>query len=166
MSSTNIEKKEPFIRIAQIKNVPKKRKILVRIISVLASIFAVGLFVNIVGNISIFTALGEMFKGTFGDFSSAKSVEIKMWDTAIYTAKLLVIAVALTPAFKMRFWNIGAEGQILIGSLVTAFLMHDLGDKLSRPLLYICMFLGCMLAGALWGIIPAFFKAKWGTNET
>lgn len=166
MSNQNTEKKDPFIRIAQIKNVPKKRKIFVRIAAVLVAFLAVGLFVNIVGNISLFTAIKEMFKGTFGDFKSIKSVEIKMWDTAIYTAKLLVIAVALTPAFKMRFWNIGAEGQIIIGSLVTAFVMHNLGDKLSTPVLYIFMFLGCMAAGTLWGIIPAIFKAKWGTNET
>ena len=76
------------------------------------------------------------------------------------------ISLAVTPAFKMRFWNIGAEGQVLIGGLATAACMICLADKLSNGMVILCMILASILAGAVWGFLPAFFKAKWNTNET
>ena len=79
---------------------------------------------------------------------------------------LLCISVALAPAFKMRFWNIGAEGQVLAGGIATAACMIYLGGKIPTPLLFLVMILASVAAGALWGFIPALFKAKWGTNET
>ena len=79
---------------------------------------------------------------------------------------LLGISLAVTPAFKMRFWNIGAEGQVLIGCLATAACMICLGDKLPNGLLILIMIVAAIAAGALWGFLPAFFKARWNTNET
>ncbi|MDY5512614.1 MAG: ABC transporter permease, partial [Eubacteriales bacterium] len=76
------------------------------------------------------------------------------------------ISLAVTPAFKMRFWNIGAEGQVLIGCLATAACMICLGDKLPNGLLILIMIVAAIAAGALWGFLPAFFKARWNTNET
>ena len=81
-------------------------------------------------------------------------------------AALLCIGIALAPAFKMRFWNIGAEGQVLMGGMATAMCMLFLGSKLPTPLLFLVMVLTSLLAGALWSFIPAFFKAFWNTNET
>ncbi|MFQ7549108.1 MAG: ABC transporter permease subunit [Blautia marasmi] len=78
---------------------------------------------------------------------------------------LLIPALGLTLAFKMRFWNIGAEGQIIMGAVFATFFALFCWD-FPHWLLMICMFLAGMLGGALWGIIPAFFKAKFGTNET
>lgn len=66
----------------------------------------------------------------------------------------------------MRFWNIGAEGQILAGGIATAAVMIYLGDTLSTPVLLVIMFVVSALAGALWGFIPAIFKARFNTNET
>ena len=82
------------------------------------------------------------------------------------TAILLGISLAITPAFKMRFWNIGAEGQVLIGGLATVSVMFFLGDKLPYPLLILVMVVASILAGIIWAVIPAFFKAMWNTNET
>ena len=79
---------------------------------------------------------------------------------------LLLIAIGLTPAFKMKFWNIGAEGQILVGGAATAALMIYAGDSLPTPVLMILMFVASMAAGIIWGIIPAIFKAYFNTNET
>ena len=81
-------------------------------------------------------------------------------------AILLGISLAVTPAFKMRFWNIGAEGQVLIGGLATAACMICLADKMSSGAVILCMIVASIAAGALWGFLPAFFKAKWNTNET
>ena len=67
----------------------------------------------------------------------------------------------------MRFWNIGGEGQVLIGGLATAACMILLGDRIPNWLLIVVMVVGQLsLAGAIWGFIPAFFKARWNTNET
>ena len=81
-------------------------------------------------------------------------------------AVLLCISLAVTPAFKMRFWNIGAEGQTLAGCLATTAVMICLSDKMSNGMLILTMTVAAVAAGALWGFIPAFFKAKWNTNET
>ena len=90
----------------------------------------------------------------------------RLWVTIRDALALLCIAVAITPAFRMHFWNIGAEGQVLIGCLATAACMICLGDKLPNALLILVMLVAAVAAGALWGFLPSFFKAKWNTNET
>ena len=79
---------------------------------------------------------------------------------------LLCIGVGLAPAFKMRFWNIGAEGQVLIGGIVTAGFMRAFGGDIPTPALLVIMAVVSLLAGAAWGMVPATFKAVWNTNET
>lgn len=71
---------------------------------------------------------------------------------------LLCVSLALTPAFKMRFWNIGGEGQVLIGGLATAACMICLGGKIPNALLILTMIVASMLAGAIWALIPAFLR--------
>ena len=100
-----------------------------------------------------------MFDGAFG-------TKRKMWILGQNLAILLVVSLAVTPAFKMRFWNVGGEGQILIGGLATAACMILLGDKLPNWALILLMVLASVAAGALWGTIPAICKARWNTNET
>lgn len=100
-----------------------------------------------------------MFKGAFG-------TPRKTWILFQNIAILLCISIAVTPAFKMRFWNIGGEGQVLMGGLATAACMILLGDKVPNAVLIPVMVIASILGGAIWGVIPAFFKAKWNTNET
>ena len=100
-----------------------------------------------------------MFDGAFG-------TKRKMWILGQNLAILLIVSLAVTPAFKMRFWNVGGEGQILIGGLATAACMILLGDKMPNWALILLMILASVAAGALWGTIPAICKAKWNTNET
>ena len=100
-----------------------------------------------------------MFDGAFG-------TKRKMWILGQNLAILLVVSLAVTPAFKMRFWNVGGEGQILIGGLATAACMILLGDKMPNWALILLMILASVAAGALWGTIPAICKARWNTNET
>ena len=96
-----------------------------------------------------------------GSFGSSRKFMVLLQNTAM----LLCIALALTPAFKMRFWNIGGEGQALAGALASAACMILMKNQ-SNWVVIPCMVLTSILAGALWGAIPAFFKAKFGTNET
>ena len=98
----------------------------------------------------------------YGAFGTAR----KTWMTLQNLAILLGISLAVTPAFKMRFWNIGAEGQVLMGALATAAVMVNLGGRVNGWLLFAAMLAASILAGALWGFIPAWFKARFGTNET
>ena len=159
--------KEPFVRIVK-KGLPSPaRAIGVRAASLLVALLICSLYILIVGRgeVTIGNAFAQMWNGTFGIPGNARSMRIMMWDTAIYAAKLLCVAVALAPAFKMKFWNIGAEGQIVMGGLATAIIMHDFGD-LPKPLMLVLMLVVCVICGAIWGVIPAVFKAYWGTNET
>ena len=100
-----------------------------------------------------------MINGCFG-------TSRRTWNLAQEISILLCVSLALTPAFRMRFWNLGGEGQILIGGLACAACMILLGDKIPNGLLILIMSVAAIAAGAIWALIPAFFKAKWGTNET
>ena len=100
-----------------------------------------------------------IFNGSFGS-------PRKVWVLLQNIAMLLCIALAVTPAFKMRFWNIGGEGQVLAGALAAAACMICLRNTLPNALVILCMCVSSILAGALWGFLPAYFKAKYNTNET
>ena len=88
------------------------------------------------------------------------------WNLFQNTAILLCVSLAVTPAFKMKFWNIGAEGQVLIGGLATATCMIFLGEKLPPAVLIPVMLVCAVVAGALWGLVPAWFKTRFNSNET
>ena len=100
-----------------------------------------------------------MFAGAFG-------TPRKLWILGQNLAILLCVSLAVTPAFKMRFWNVGGEGQILIGGLATAACMILLCDQLPNWLLIAVMVVAACVAGGIWGAVPAICKAKWNTNET
>ncbi|MBQ9004762.1 MAG: ABC transporter permease [Atopobiaceae bacterium] len=100
-----------------------------------------------------------MFKGAFG---SPRKIWILLQEIAV----LLCVALALTPAFRMKFWNLGGEGQILAGSLASAACMICLGDKIPNAVLILLMLVCSLAAGAVWAGIPAVAKARWNTNET
>ena len=97
-----------------------------------------------------------------GSFGSPRRVWVLLQNLAI----LLSVSLAVTPAFRMRFWNVGGEGQMLAGGLATAACMICLRDALPNWAVIACMVAASIVAGAIWGGIPAIFKAKWNTNET
>ena len=97
-----------------------------------------------------------------GSFGTVRKFWVLLQEMAI----LLCVSLAVTPAFKMRFWNIGGEGQVLIGGLATAACMFYFGGRMPNALLIVVMIAASIVAGAVWALIPAFFKARWNTNET
>ena len=97
-----------------------------------------------------------------GSFASPRRFWVLMQNISI----LLIISLAMAPAFRMRFWNIGGEGQVMMGVLATSSCMIMLGGKIPNALLIVIEIAAAIIAGALWGAIPAFFKSRWDTNET
>lgn len=158
--SMQFTKKEPLVRMVKRDSIPVWKGILIRVLAVLAALIIDALFIFLVTGLDPLGVYGAMFQGTFG------GVKLMRFKWAIEeTAKLLIVAVALAPAFKMRFWNIGGEGQVLVGALWTAFCMIKF-PALPAYLLFPLMAVGAMVCGAIWGLIPAVFKAKFSTNET
>ena len=159
MSNSQVKVKEPFVRIVKRDGTTMKNKVIARAVAILLALIVDAIFIFAVTGLNPLSVYGVMFQGTFGTgirFSWA------MRDLVT----LLCIAVALAPAFKMRFWNIGAEGQVLVGGLTTALVMVYFGNSLPTPVLFIVMLVSSIVAGGLWGFVPAFFKAHWNTNET
>ena len=154
-----MNKKEPFIHISKRPQLTWKRAWLIRGGAILLALGFCGSITLLVTGLDPLKVYAGMAEGCFG--TSRKS-----WILFQNLAVLLCISLAVTPAFKMRFWNIGAEGQVLVGALATAACMVLLGGKLPNWQVNIIMCVAAVAAGALWGLIPAFFKAKWNTNET
>ena len=152
-------KNEPLLRITKRGGITRTRAYTIRIAAVLLSLVVSGIFIFAVTKLNPVAVYEAIFDGAFG--SPRRS-----WVTIRDSMMLLCIGIGLAPAFKMKFWNIGAEGQVLIGGIVTAGLMRALGNSLPTPVLLLLMALVSLIAGALWGVIPATFKAVWNTNET
>ncbi len=157
-TSDKLEPQAPLLRIAKREDLPLWYAWSVRLAAVLMSLLICALLIYAITGLNPLSVYGAMFKGAFGTTR-------RSWVTVRDTMMLLCIGVGLAPAFKMRFWNIGAEGQILVGGIATAACMIYL-DALPTPLLLLVMLLVSILAGAIWGVIPAIFKAQWNTNET
>lgn len=97
-----------------------------------------------------------------GTFASPKTFVKLLWETGI----LFIVAVALTPAFKMKFWNIGAEGQVLMGALGALIALKFVAPHVPNVLGIFVELLMAVIFAAVWSGIPAFFKARFNTNET
>lgn len=150
---------EPKFHIVKRTSIPPLKAWLVRIISVLLALVVCAMLTMVLTHENPFSVYGTMIKGAFG-------TSRRVWNLLQSLAMLLCVSLAITPAFKMRFWNIGGEGQVLVGGLATAACMILLGDKIPNALLIIVMIIASIVAGAVWAVIPAIFKAKYNTNET
>ena len=154
-----MNKKQSLFHIAKRDTLPWYKSFAIRGCAILLALVVCAVVTMLLTGENPVNIFATIFKGAFG---SAR----KSWVTFQNLAVLLGISLAVTPAFKMRFWNIGAEGQVLIGCLATAACMICLADKLPNVVLILVSLAAALAAGALWGFLPAFFKAKWNTNET
>lgn len=152
-------KREPLFHITKRGQLPVAKAIGIRAAAIILALIVGGIvsvFVTGKNPIDIYVSI---FNGAFGNAD-------RTWITFQEIAVLLGISLAVTPAFRMRFWNTGAEGQVLIGCLATAACMLWIGGSVPGWLLIVIMLGASIAAGMLWGLLPAFFKAFWGTNET
>ncbi len=159
-----------MLHISKRAGLPAWKAWLIRGAAILLALIVCSIVTVIVTKLNPLTVFKTMFDGTFGSSR-------RIWVTVYRIVILLGISLAVTPAFKMRFWNIGAEGQVLIGALAAAMCMFYAGKMpffqdpnvslaVKNLILIPCMVLASLLAGALWGFLPAFFKSRWNTNET
>ena len=155
----NKQSKGPLVHIVKRGNLPWYASWGIRLLAIVLALVACALVTTVTTGENPIQVYAAMIDGAFG---TAR----KTWITFQNMSVLLCISLAVTPAFRMRFWNIGAEGQTLAGCLATAACMILLADKLPNWLLICTMVLSAIAAGAVWGLIPAIFKAKWNTNET
>ena len=155
----NEKKKEPFFHVVKRDALPWYQSVGIRAVAIILALIVCGIVTTLTTGINPVEVYQSVFSGAFG---TAR----KTWITLQNMSVLLLIALALTPAFKMKFWNIGGEGQVLIGGLAAAACMICLGEKVPNVVVIVCMVVSSVAAGAIWGFIPAFFKAKWNTNET
>ena len=151
--------KEPLVHIVKRSDIEPWKAWGIRIAAVLLGMLVSALFINGITNLNPAAVFKSMFAGAFG-------TDKRIWQTLKDMSLLLCIGIGLAPAFKLRFWNVGAEGQVLIGGLVSAALMINLGGKIPNGVLLILMALCAVVCGAVWGLIPAYFKSKYRTNET
>ena len=151
--------REPLFHITKRSAIVWWKAWIIRILAVLAALIICGLLTLSLTGLNPIKVYASMIEGAFGTTR-------RVWNLFQNVAILLCISLAVTPAFKMRFWNIGAEGQVLIGGLATATCMIFLGGKLPLGVLLPIMIAASIVAGAVWALIPAIFKAKWNANET
>ncbi|MGN1138326.1 MAG: ABC transporter permease [Ruminococcus sp.] len=153
------KKHEPLFHIAKRDTLPMYKSWMIRGVAIILALIVAGIVTMLLTGENPLKVYSTMVSGAFGS-------PRRIWSLLQSLAMLLCVSLAVTPAFKMRFWNIGAEGQVLIGGLATAACMITLGDKVPNSLLIVIMIFSSIAAGAIWALIPAFFKAKFNTNET
>lgn len=147
-----------MIRISKRSGIPVWLSVLIRVIAIVLALGLCLLLTLLFTGKDPLRVLTEMVGGSFGTSK-------RLWEFLQRTMILACIAVGLAPAFKMHFWNVGAEGQMLMGGLGALILMKFAWKLPSLPLLLL-MALLAIVFGAIWGMIPGFFKAKWNANET
>lgn len=151
--------KEPFVHIIKRSDIKPAMSWGIRVAAVLLALIVCGIITSSVTKENPIEVYSAIWDGSFG---TAR----KRWILLQNIAMLLGVSLAVTPAFKMRCWNLGAEGQTLIGALASATCMILLSGKLPNWAVITCMFITSLVIGAIWAGIPAIFKARWNTNET
>lgn len=127
------------------------------IIAVLLAFLAGAILLLILGADPI-RAYSTMIEGAFGNQAS-------VFRTLTRATPLLIIAIGICIAFRGGVTNIGAEGQVFVGAITATSFSLGLGVTLPAPLLAPLTLVVGFLAGAFWGAIPGFLKARFDVNE-
>ena len=155
----NKHTKEPLLHIVKRAALPRAKAWAIRLGSIVAALIVCALVTTLLTGENPLRVYATLISGAVG-------TPRRIWALLQNMAILLCISLAVTPAFRMKFWNLGAEGQVLMGSLASAACMILLGEKLPNGAVILLMTVTSLAAGAFWGLIPALCKAKWNTNET
>ena len=157
---------EPLIHLSKRESISPIKSWLIRLAAILLGLLVCGLVAYILSDRlrSGKKSLLDFYYSFLvkGSFQSSR----KMWKFFKNMAVLQCISLAVTPAFRMQFWNTGAEGQTLMGVWGAIAVAFHFGGRVPEGLLLVLMLAAALLCGAIWALIPAIFKARWNTNET
>ena len=156
--------REPLFHVAKRDDMAWWKAWCIRSVTIILSVLLVGIISMMLTEKGLFETFEIMYRGVFGRIETGSTV--MLWKYLQEIAILLCLALALTPAFKMKFWNCGAEGQALMGGFAAMICMIELGGKVPDGLLIAIIAVASIFAGMLWGFVPAVFKAYFNTNET
>lgn len=144
------------IHIAQRAPMPAWKNTLLRLLAVVLALLIGALFIACLG-LNPLKVYETMITGAI----EKKTARVNVIKNAI---PLAIVALGVTLAFRMKFWNIGAEGQICVGAIAASFFAYNF--EWPSWLMITVMALAGFVAGGIYGLIPAYFKTKYGTNET
>ena len=159
MSNNVKAKREPLFHIVKREDLKIGYKIMIYAIAIVVSLFIGGIISSLASKGDPFSFFVSLIDGCFG---SAR----KLWVFLQQMALILSVSMALVPAFKMKFWNLGGNGQILIGGLAAIACMFYMGGKAKDGVIILVAVIASALAGAIWALIPALCKAFFNTNES
>ncbi len=151
----------PSVSLVKRDDMKKSKAIGIKIASFIGTFLFAMFLCFLVIKENYFEIIGTLFEGAF----------IRPWKLALDVVLFLGFGIAIVPCFKMKYWNMGANGQVLIAALVSIVLMFYMEDWAAKStfnniLLILLMITASIVAGVIWGVIPAVFKTKFGTNET
>ena len=146
-----------MLKIVKRKSLSKKEHVVIQSLAIVLALLFAAIFIGMTGNNPVKVYL-SMLDGAFGN-------SFRFKETIINSIPLIITSLGIIISFKMKFWNIGGEGQFVMGAVLGSYfaLYHN---TLPKPLLLIIMLIAGFVAGGLWGIIPAYFRTKFKTNET
>ena len=158
MSSHGTQAKEPLLRMVKRDTLSRKKAWGIRAAAFILSLVTGGIVILCLGHnpISVYIS---MVKGAWGSSTV-------IHETVKIAVPLLITAIGISFAFKMKFWNIGGEGQILVGAVAAGAFGLFTAHIFPKLPLVLLMMLASIVAGGIYGLLPAICKAKWGTNET
>jgi len=154
----NKKNHKPLFTTFKRENLKLSTSLLIRAGALIGSLLIAMIVASIIVGKDIGTLLSDLIKGTTQ----------QPWRLALDTFILLGFGISIVPVFKMKYWNMGANGQVLMGALVAAVIMFknpELGMK-SNSLLLVIMLISSIVVSIVWAVIPAIFKVIFNTNET
>lgn len=146
-----------LVRVVKKTNITRTKATSIKFAAIIFALLTSTLFILFLGHNPIKVYI-SMLDGSFGSLYRFK-------ETIIKTIPLVITALGILVAFKMKFWNIGGEGQIYMGAFLSSFVALKF-PEMSKPILLMLMIIAGIIGGGIWALIPAIFKAKYGTNET
>ncbi len=145
------------LKITDRKTITPLRSFMTNVFALSAGIAAVSIIFLICGA-NPFFAIAKIFSGSFGSVYGIK-------ETITKAIPLILIGTGLSLAFRAKFWNIGAEGQLLLGAAFGTWAGLAWGNTMPSYIIIPIMFTAGFIGGALCGIIPAILKVKFSINE-
>ncbi len=147
-----------MMKISKRAELPRRQEYVIRAVAIAFSVACAGLVIMILGFNPI-TVFREIVIGALG-------TELRIQQTIVKAIPLLITSLGILVAFKMKFWNIGGEGQIMMGAFGASLVALNMPESVPAPLALLAMAAMAVVLGGIWAFIPAIFKAKFGTNET